>query len=87
MGSILATIAFKAFEIMWGTYEKKYKKHEKTQREIDLERMIKKQNDLLEKARKYCNFAEGKMKADAAEISRLKALSKHQIDENPYGKQ
>jgi hypothetical protein len=53
MGSIFATLAFKTFETLWTVYEKKHGQGRKTQREVDLENLIKKQNELLAKAKAY----------------------------------
>jgi RNA-splicing ligase RtcB len=53
MGSIFATLAFKTFETLWTVYEKKHGQGRKTQREVDLENLLKKQNALLAKAKAY----------------------------------
>ena len=89
MGSVLATIAFKAFELMYSTYKKKHPANkEKTKREKELELMLKKQNELIAKAKDYCTYCEAKVKSVDKENARLKslvaALTKRPIDSNPY---
>lgn len=53
MGGLFATLAFKTFETLWTVYEKKHGSGRKTQREVDLENLLKKQNRLIEQAKAY----------------------------------
>lgn len=68
MGSVFASLAFKAFEFLYTTYEKKYGGKTKTQRELTLEKLLKKQDKLLKDAKAYCAQCREKMELAEARL-------------------
>lgn len=96
MGNVFATLAFKVFETMWAVYARTHGKKEKSKVERDLEALLKKQNKLIEDAKKYCAYIEDKLRSTEAKLREAEENSARKdalvekltgprpLDPNPY---
>jgi len=93
MGSLFASLAFKAYEMMWSVYDKKYGKKEKSQREISQENLLERQKKIISDAKVYCDRLENRIKMLEGENielkdrnAQLRLLLKHPrpVPSNPF---